>query len=51
MGWEFFNISEAEQSIKKEFVHLPFKRDYEDLKEDQKKGVDSVIAARVRSYL
>jgi hypothetical protein len=51
MGWNFFDIAEAEHSIQKEFIHLPFKKDYEDLKEDQKKGVDSVIAARVRSYI
>lgn len=33
MGWEYFNIKTVEEQIQKDFISLPFIRDYEDLNE------------------
>lgn len=50
MGWKYFEIGNALDK-EPELVALPFSRDFDNLKEDQKALFNSVIEARVASYV
>ena len=51
MGWDFFDIEKSEQALGKELISLPYERDYESLKLDQRAMFDTEIARRVNSYI
>ena len=51
LGWKYFDIGQAEIELGAELVALPFTKDFDNLKEDQKARFNAVIEARVASYV
>jgi hypothetical protein len=50
MGWQFLEVKKSEEEAG-ELIALPFLKDYNNLKEDQKALFNAVIEARVASYV